>query len=45
MRIRATFLQGTLPPLVFVLVASGALTMMNAVLMPMITMISNFMYW
>lgn len=44
-RIRALFLQGALPPLIFVLIAMGTLTLMNALLAPMIAVINSFTNW
>jgi type II secretory pathway component PulF len=44
-RVRALFLQGALPPLIFVLIAMGTLTLMNALLAPMIAVINSFTNW
>ena len=44
-RVRAIFLQSVLPPILFVLVALGALALLNALIAPMIDLIGNFMQW
>jgi type II secretory pathway component PulF len=44
-RIRALFLQSALPPMVFVLIGMGTLTLMNALLAPMIAVINSFSSW
>jgi type II secretory pathway component PulF len=42
-RVRATFLQSALPPIMFIFVALGVLALLNALIAPMVNMVSTFM--